>query len=242
MVAAAITEFSFGDYRVVRFVGAGRWRENCYIVSCRCHAEQFVIDPGYDSSALLWLLQRQPGSRVRILLTHSHHDHIGAAAELSSALGVPCELHAADLRLLKHASMYAQLFAGTTVTIPENLLLYDEASFHQDGELAIGILPTPGHTKGSVCYLFPGFVCTGDTLLHSYVGRTDLPGGDARMLAASVSNLLEQLPDDTVILPGHREPWDVAAARQWWERQSSAPPRYDFFEPVQITNDRVTRP
>jgi glyoxylase-like metal-dependent hydrolase (beta-lactamase superfamily II) len=64
---------------------------------------------------------------------------------------------------------------------------------------------TPGHTRGSVCLDIGGELFTGDTLLEGKVGRTDLPGGDSEVLAASIARLAGRYPADTVLRPGHGE-------------------------------------
>ena len=71
------------------------------------------------------------------------------------------------------------------------------------GSTALTVLHTPGHTPGSICLYTPGHLFTGDTLFVGGVGRTDLPGGNARQLAASIRKTLFALPDDTVVWPGH---------------------------------------
>lgn len=235
--AFAASELVHGGYRVIRLVGGGRWEENCYIVKHLVSMEQVIIDPGYDPATILKYLKAEQGPAVRILLTHPHHDHIGAAAELSTSLAVPCELHAADFRLLKHSPMYALQFAGETIFAPDNVERFDEESFRRQGLMEIDVLHTPGHTKGGVCYLFPGFVFTGDTLLHGYVGRTDLPGGDSFELSRSVTRLLTMLPEKTIIFPGHMDQWDVSAARHWWHSQANQPPQYGSMK----MDDRARR-
>ena len=67
------------------------------------------------------------------------------------------------------------------------------------------LIPTPGHTPGGCCYLFPAekFVITGDTLFWGSIGRTDLPGGDTLTLLKSINDQLMLLPEETTVYPGH---------------------------------------
>jgi glyoxylase-like metal-dependent hydrolase (beta-lactamase superfamily II) len=73
-------------------------------------------------------------------------------------------------------------------------------------DLSFQTLETPGHTRGGVCYYFEKekVIFTGDTLFKGTCGRTDLPGGDGRILAASLKKLAA-LPDDVTVYPGHNE-------------------------------------
>jgi glyoxylase-like metal-dependent hydrolase (beta-lactamase superfamily II) len=70
-------------------------------------------------------------------------------------------------------------------------------------DVSLRVLHTPGHTQGSVCFIF-GLDCfAGDTLFQRGIGRTDLPGGDMHKIVFSIRNVLYRLPPKTVVYPGH---------------------------------------
>jgi glyoxylase-like metal-dependent hydrolase (beta-lactamase superfamily II) len=69
----------------------------------------------------------------------------------------------------------------------------------------------PGHTFGHLAYAADGCLFSGDVLFAGSVGRTDLPGGDWETLVASIRSLLDQLPGDTTVYPGHGETTTLAA-------------------------------
>ena len=71
------------------------------------------------------------------------------------------------------------------------------------GKISFDILHTPGHTPGCQCFLAQGQLISGDTLFIDGVGRCDLPGGDPKVMYASLSNILMKLPDETIVYPGH---------------------------------------
>jgi glyoxylase-like metal-dependent hydrolase (beta-lactamase superfamily II) len=76
------------------------------------------------------------------------------------------------------------------------------------GEVRVRLLHTPGHTPGSQCFLVeeagaPGRLVSGDTLFLDSCGRVDLPGGDPEALYHSLNDTLKQLPDETILYPGH---------------------------------------
>ncbi|MFO7946508.1 MAG: MBL fold metallo-hydrolase, partial [Armatimonadota bacterium] len=69
--------------------------------------------------------------------------------------------------------------------------------------LQITVIHTPGHSPGSVCFAMEGSCFTGDTLFAGSIGRTDLPGADPQAMERSLQTLIEQIPDEAEILPGH---------------------------------------
>ncbi len=207
---------ALGDFQVDTFITGAPWKENCYLVRHVPSGQQAVVDPGDDAEAISQAMTA--GGPLRyVLLTHAHHDHVGAAAAICRRFDVPCDLHQADVRLLRHAPMYALRFAGKKIDAPESLRPFEAAPGLQLGGEAITVLHTPGHTAGSVCYCLPGVVFTGDTLLREGVGRTDLPGADLALLKESVTRLLAQLPPEALLLAGHGRPWTAAEAGRWWQ-------------------------
>jgi glyoxylase-like metal-dependent hydrolase (beta-lactamase superfamily II) len=224
-----IIESVYGDCNITCIVTGEQWKQNTYIVHQISSSNTIIIDPGDNADIIINRILVGDGNVTRILLTHPHHDHVGAAAEVSEHFGIECELHKNDLRLLKHAPMYAQRFANKKISSVVCYQLFEELESQSKGPMVTS-LHTPGHTKGSVCYLFDGFVFTGDTLLYKHIGRTDFPGSCADELSGSVSNLLRQLRDDMIIFPGHGKPWSIGEAKAWWQEEEAAPATYNNFD------------
>jgi len=220
---------SLGQYRILRIVTGEAWRENCYLVTHVPSGEMALVDPGDDADSVIRAVLGGGTRLHHILLTHAHHDHVGAVAALCRRFGLACDVHKDDARLLRHAPMYAMRFARKHIEPPAPFRVFEDQPALQLGERSVQVIHTPGHTSGSVCYDFRGFVFTGDTLLYQRVGRTDLPGGDAKLLAASVSRLVERLPGDTVMFPGHGRPWTLAEAQNWWRGVAASAPQHKQF-------------
>jgi len=219
---------NLNGYRITCVVTGEKWKQNSYIIKCISSSKIIVIDPGSNAEDIIQLIQTDGGKLIRILLTHAHHDHVGAAAQVSDHFNVVCELHKLDVRLLMHAPMYALSFANKSIPAIKKFQPFAD-QFVTTAEPYVGLLHTPGHTKGSSCFLFDGFVFTGDTLLYRYIGRTDLPGSNLQDLNTSVTALLAELPDDTIIFPGHGRPWIVKEAIEWWNTVAHTPPQHDQF-------------
>jgi hydroxyacylglutathione hydrolase len=215
-----------GPLRVVTVMTGAPWRENCHLIIDMQSGHALLVDPGALPDELLDLARRFDASIGAVALTHGHHDHVGAVAEVCRALALPCLVHPSDARLVRQAPLWAFRFSGKKIEVPAPLQTLDSKS-RALGGVSLRMLETPGHTPGSVCFIFDGVAITGDTLLFKHVGRTDLPGGNLEQLRASVTALLETLPDSTLLLAGHGRPWPAGEARAWWETAASRPPALD---------------
>ena len=126
---------------------------------------------------------------------------------------IPFYLHGDDASLLLRANTYSLLFkANTAIQIPE--ISHDLRKFDtclKVGKFEIEWIETPGQTKGSICFIIDQNIFTGDTLLAITFGRTDLSGGDLKMLKKSIAKL-DNLDPSLLIRPGHGEVIDLRHA------------------------------
>jgi hydroxyacylglutathione hydrolase len=223
---ADLSTRQFGRFLVVTIPSGEPWKENCYLVRHEDSREQVVIDPGGPAETIAEAVEQHGGRLQRILLTHAHHDHVAAVTELRRRHQIPCYLHAHDARLLRHAPIYSVRFGGERMEPVRDVSTFEGEPDFPFGDGQISTIHTPGHTAGGVVYCLPAFTFTGDTLFNQRVGRTDLPGGDAAALSSSISRLLDRLPGDAVLFPGHGRPWVAAEARAWWQGLSDIPPEF----------------
>ena len=186
----------------IRNLYPGAWASNCYLLTVGTHAA--VVDPSPNVSSILKALDEAGATLDYILLTHGHFDHITSIDTLRDATGAPLYCHVDDAELLGDA------FKNASQRFFSMEMRYRDADrFLQNGDaLALGdetvrVISTPGHTKGSVCYLCNyDFLLTGDTLFEESYGRYDLYGGDAKELFTSLRSL-RALPQKLWIYPGH---------------------------------------
>jgi hydroxyacylglutathione hydrolase len=224
----AVLEYEHRGCRIACLVTGEKWKQNTYIVTHKSSSNTIVIDPGDNAELIIQQIKDIRGKLTHILLTHAHHDHVGAASKLSEHYNMPCKLHKQDVRLLVHAPMYALSFANKLISAVSRFQTFEEL-FLADEKPAVQAIHTPGHTRGSVCYIFDGFVFTGDTLLYKRVGRTDLPGSSSGDLSESVEKIVHAFTDETMLYSGHGKPWAVGEAKQWWQELRGNPPVHTSF-------------
>ena len=192
----------------------GPLQANCWLVSDGIGGPLVVIDPAGDASVLLEAIGDRPVAWV--VLTHGHFDHLGAAVQVVEATGAPLCVHRADAVMITSTGSEgsgAELFGMDHDSRQADRLL-EGGDVVRAGELTLEVLHTPGHTAGGICLLGEGHCFSGDTLFAGSVGRTDLPGGDARALARSIAEKLATLADDTVVHPGHGPDTSIGRERR----------------------------
>jgi hydroxyacylglutathione hydrolase len=189
----------------VRTFTVGPVQENCHIARSDGADQAIVIDPGEEAARLLEAIDALEVEIAAILLTHTHFDHIGAVAPIARATGAEVWCPELEVDVLADIMSYVpwpgfgpfeSYDADHTVAGGERLEL---------AGMEIDVLFTPGHSPGHVTYSIPAerAIFSGDVLFAGSVGRTDLPGGDAATLMRSLGMLVEALPGETVVYPGH---------------------------------------
>ena len=194
----------------IETVPVGELQANCYVLSLERREDAIVIDPGAEEPAIrLALGQRKIAA---ILLTHGHYDHIGAVAALR-ADGAPVYIGAQDAQnLVNPLYSLATMFGGAPSQGAADFLLEDNETLTLAG-IRLRVLHTPGHTKGSCCFLTDeGQLFSGDTLFRRGWGRTDFPGGSGMEMAASLERL-RALSPETRVCPGHGLPTTIGEER-----------------------------
>lgn len=183
----------------------GVFQANCFVVTEPDGVEAILVDPGMDAADTLLDAVTEAGCRVRaVLLTHGHVDHVTDAAQVATALDVPCYLHPADRYLLEEpgASIGAPSNAWQ-IEIPTQLRDLADGDTIRFGAMSMTARHAPGHTPGSCIFVTDGLVVSGDLIFQGSVGRTDFPRGSAEDLFESIRRLVLPLDDATIIISGH---------------------------------------
>jgi hydroxyacylglutathione hydrolase len=200
----------------VRYLTVGMVQENTWIARRDGADTGVLVDPGDEPERIQAALDDLGVKTVEaILLTHTHFDHVGAVAPMAKATGAPVYCPKLEVPVL------ADIMAWVPWPGIGPFESYDADETLEGGEklelagLDIDVIFTPGHSPGHVTYSIPseGVILSGDVLFQGSIGRTDLPGGDHQRLLRSIGELLEKLPDETAVLPGHMAPTTLGAER-----------------------------
>jgi hydroxyacylglutathione hydrolase len=164
-----------------------------YLIGAKDAEEVAVIDCAWDVEAVLQCAQAHGKKIVASLVSHHHGDHTNGLAPLLQHLDIPVYVQHTESRFAQRIFQPVQsalrpLKPGDIVSV---------------GPLEVACIHTPGHTPGSQCFLSRGHLFSGDTVFVNACGRCDFPGGDARKMHDSLHRVLGQLPNETVLLPGH---------------------------------------
>jgi hydroxyacylglutathione hydrolase len=189
----------------VRMFTVGPVAENSFLFRRDGSDSALIVDPGEEAPVLLGAIEQLGVKLEGILLTHTHFDHVGAVAPVAKATGAEVWVPEIEKGVLADINSYVpwpgfgpfeDWDAEHTVAGGEKLQL---AGFDID------VVFTPGHSPGHVTYSIPdeGAVFSGDVLFQGSVGRVDLPGGDWPTLLESLGTLVDSLPEDTRVHPGH---------------------------------------
>lgn len=181
-----------------------------YLLGDRRTGDAVVVDPAYDVGGLVDLLEADGMRLSGVLVTHYHPDHIGGSFFGHTVEGLADVLARASVPIHVHDAEGDGVMKVTGVS-ESDLVRHVSGDVVTVGEVPITLLHTPGHTPGSQCFLCEGHLVAGDTLFLEGCGRVDLPGGDPEALYHSINTTLAQVPDDTVLFPGHLYSADPSA-------------------------------
>ena len=194
----------------VRTMVLGLYQTNCYLI--KEGSDLLVIDPGSSPRRVIEAVRELEGCTLRaVLLTHGHFDHIGAVDVIRNTFGCPVYACQDDEVIMVPGKINALHNLGISVSSEITWLQGNELKI---GEFDIRILYTPGHTPGSVMYAMENNLFSGDTLFNESVGRTDLYGGSFSQLKQSLK-VVETLPADMVVYPGHESPSTIEHELQY---------------------------
>ena len=177
-----------------------------------------LIDAPPDPAAIIERLTHHGLKLVALLSTHGHLDHIGGVGTMarSGDADIPVHIHDDDRHMLLDpigtSGGFGAMLEGSGLDFRPPELLYglDDGERVKGAGMEFTAIHTPGHTRGSTCFLLesagadlPTILFSGDHLFAGSIGRTDMPGGSYEQLMTSMAEKILPLPDDVAVLPGH---------------------------------------
>lgn len=205
----------------IKVITSGPAYTNCYLVGCEKTKRAAIIDAPFESTPLILKeLGNHPYQVDKLLLTHSHWDHIADCAALKEALKAPIYIHSADARNVTHPGSDG-LSSPVPLTPVKVEHLIKEGEQIEVGDLSFRVIHTPGHTPGCVCFYCEkeGVLFAGDTLFKNSIGRLDLPTGNEEEMWPSLDKLAK-LPAETKVYSGHGPSTTIGTERWLPEARS----------------------
>lgn len=175
-----------------------------YVVACAHSRRAVLIDcPLGIGPVLEDVLQRERLVLEAVVLTHGHWDHLGDAAEVTAAYGVPLAAHPDDAWIIGDPAAFG--FLPLPVTGARIARALQAGARLEIGDLRFEIFHVPGHTPGHIALHEANerVLFAGDVLFSGSIGRTDFPRGEYDTLMRSITETLGGLPDETTVYPGH---------------------------------------
>jgi len=173
-------------------IPVGQMQNFVYLIGDKTTKEAAVVDAGWNVDKIIETADNEKLKINKIILTHSHFDHVQKVNELIDKTQSDVYFHEYEFDAI---NKYIKTGSTKIIKLKDS----DEIKI---GKIKVKIIHTPGHTEGAICLLFNNKLITGDTLFVGAIGRTDLPGGDAIKLFESLQKL-KKLDDKTEIYPGH---------------------------------------
>ena len=189
----------------------GMLATNSYIISNNDN-ECVLVDPGLGYKEVYEYIKKKYIVKA-ILLTHGHFDHIDG---IQYFMDVPIYIHKLDEEFLYDSSLSLYNMISRSAPFSKGdldiRLVYDGSEFSLIG-YNFKVIHTPGHTRGSVCYLYEEGMLTGDTMFNGTCGRIDFPTGSIYDMMNSLKLLVNNYNEQIICYPGHESFTTIGAEK-----------------------------
>jgi glyoxylase-like metal-dependent hydrolase (beta-lactamase superfamily II) len=167
----------------------------------------FLIDPGAEANNILYYIKKNNLIIEKILITHSHFDHIGAVKEISEALSIPVYVHEEGKKYIQNTMWNLSSSCGESITIEATNYMKnnDLIILEANSNTTLRVIHVAGHTLDGVVFYSENekAAFVGDNIFYDGIGRSDFYGGDLVTLLTGVKNKILTMPEDTILYPGH---------------------------------------
>lgn len=188
---------------IIKSFSVGPFPMNSYIIHDGNKENCLLIDPSDDLDILDNYISQNELKPIAIVNTHAHIDHIRFTSIIQKKYDLPFYLHKEEIPLLENLQSQGAMFGMETADPPKLTHHLVETESLQIAGFAFKVIHAPGHSPGSMCFLFGNDLIAGDVLFKGSIGRTDLYKGDYDLLMHSIKTKLLTLPDNVNVYPGH---------------------------------------
>ncbi|MCH2198540.1 MAG: MBL fold metallo-hydrolase [Flavobacteriales bacterium] len=193
--------------------------ENTYLLYDETK-QAIIIDPGMmdnsEERLMLNAIAEEELNPVKVVLTHGHIDHVLGVDFCMKKFGIPLVSHKKALPTIGMAEQVSRMYGLPFTTCPDPTEFIEEGEQLTFGNSSMDVLFVPGHAPGHVAFVDHDGkkVIAGDVLFQGSVGRVDLPGGDAPLLAKSIQEKMYALPDEMIVYCGHGPETTIGIEKQ----------------------------
>lgn len=199
---------------VIRYA-LGPIQTNTYLAYDSESKAGFLVDPGAYATAVTDKVKELGIDLQYIILTHGHFDHIAGIDQYKKDFpAVKIVANPLEKDMLNDGLLNSSIeMYGRPITTDADIWVRNRETMKL-GTLDMTFFYTPGHSRGGMAIYIGGYCFSGDTLFRRSIGRSDFYGGDYRTMINSIKDVLFNLPDDTILLPGHMEPSTVGEEKR----------------------------
>lgn len=184
------------------FLVLGMLGNNTFVLADEDTGEIAVIDPAVSCDELFEEIDSKGGNLKYILLTHGHFDHVGGVKALKDRYNAQVCISKDEMTLLNNSSLNGAALHSLELDDVEVDVKLSDNDVLMLGDNEIKFITTPGHTKGSGCYIVNNWIFSGDTLFCQSIGRTDFPTSNHSEMLNSLKKL-KDIDGFYVVYPGH---------------------------------------
>ena len=184
------------------FLVLGMLGNNTFVLADEDTGEIAVIDPAVSCDELFEEIESKGGNLKYILLTHGHFDHVGGVKALKDRYNAQVCISKDEMTLLNNSSLNGAALHSLELDDVEVDVKLSDNDVIMLGDNEIKFITTPGHTKGSGCYIVNNWIFSGDTLFCQSIGRTDFPTSNHSEMLNSLKKL-KDIEGFYVVYPGH---------------------------------------
>jgi len=200
---------------IINQITVGPFQMNSAIVHQENSTECILIDPADELEKIYTYLDKNNLTPKAIFNTHAHIDHIRFLSRVQEKYKLPFYLASEELPLLDSLEKQGAMFGIDTAAPPKVTHNLEEGQKYEIAGLSFSCLHAPGHSPGSICFLFEKDVIAGDVLFYDSIGRTDLYMGNYEQLIESIKTKLLPLADETAVYPGHGPSTTIGREKQF---------------------------